>query len=713
MECESTQETHGESIGERSIRAPGAQAQSSPRPATPAADSPIVESDTSFAQRACDLSADSIHVFDLDLMNVVYINRRAVEFFGLTFEEAQSLGPRLIPSCVHPEDFPAFVHHLDHIDEQSSNGPFVIELRCRDHSGIWRWFSFREVVFKRRADGTIKQVMATGRDITDRREEQEALRRAKEAAEAATLAKSQFIAQVSHEIRTPLTAIMGYAELLVDGQASQPQRDEFARTVRSNGEHLLAVLNDTLDLSKIEAGRMTIEPIAVDLPQFIEQIAGPKRKRADAKAIRFRVTLDSPIPSTVQTDPTRLRQILLNLLTNALKFTEAGAVELSLRCDPVRGPMQRVEGWMLRWMVSDSGIGMSQEQIDSLFRPFTQADASHARLFGGTGLGLTIARHLARLLGGDLTVTSASGKGSRFCVTIPAGAVPGTQLVSDLSNLNAPAYAIESPLLKIALPGVRVLLAEDSIDIQKLVELCMRRAGVEIEIVDNGRSALAKVVGSMACGSPFHLVIMDGQMPLMDGYETTRLLREQGFTHPILALTASAMSQDRDRFLDAGATAFLRKPMRAGELIAAISRCLEGTTHKAAMPHIPAADSEESSAETELSPLDIRSQAGVESLLPVFIDDLEKKLGQLQMALRDQDLSLIGEIAHQIKGSAGIYGFPTISNAADTVLSTARSAKPDAPIERPLHRLIELCGRATRRRDALLDAENDDLIGQS
>jgi len=396
------------------------------------------------------------------------------------------------------------------------------------------------------------------------RANQERLRDAMESAEAANRTKGDFLANMSHEIRTPMTAIIGFADLLLDPQQSQSDRFDAIQTIRRNGEHLLGVINDILDLSKIDAGKMEVEHVWISPTQIIEEVRSLMQVRAAERAIDLRIEYSDLLPSRVQSDPLRMRQVLLNLVSNAIKFTEQGSVTL-------RVSMSREASTKLRITVADTGLGMTPEQLQKLFRPFTQADSSTTRRFGGTGLGLTISRSFARMLGGELTARSEPGVGSEFTFELATGDLAGVEMI------NAAMHAVA------AAPGAaggagessdlvrgRVLLAEDGPDNQRLITAHLRRAGVHVEIAGNGRLAVQMMDEASRSGRPFDLVLMDMQMPEMDGYTASSLLRARGFATPIIALTAHAMAGDRDRCLAAGCTDYLTKPINRGELI---SRC--------------------------------------------------------------------------------------------------------------------------------------------
>jgi signal transduction histidine kinase/ActR/RegA family two-component response regulator len=384
---------------------------------------------------------------------------------------------------------------------------------------------------------------------------------ANEAVREASRVKSLFLANMSHEIRTPMTAILGYADMLLEPGIPAPLRIAHLETIKRNGTHLLSIINDILDFSKIEAGQMSVECIETSPWQVLDDVVSLMRVRAAAKKLTLDVEFAFPMPRTIRTDPVRLRQILVNLVGNAIKFTREGGVRILVSVSPPGDarPQASVE-------VIDTGIGLTNAQQERLFQPFSQADSSTARRFGGTGLGLTISRRLARLLGGDIAVTSTPGEGSSFRLTIDPGSLADVEFVEhageamvELVGRDAGGESVlgdDAPLAH-----TRVLLAEDGPDNQQLIMYHLRRAGAAVEIAESGRAAVDLALAAAGSGRPFDLVLMDMQMPEMDGYEATAELRRRGYARPIIALTAHAMSGDREKCLNAGCDDFATKPI--------------------------------------------------------------------------------------------------------------------------------------------------------
>jgi len=418
-------------------------------------------------------------------------------------------------------------------------------------------------------DGTSHRFIELVEDIAQRKRAGALLQRAKEAAERASHAKTEFLANMSHEIRTPLTAILGYADLLLDG-AEPAQVQEAADTIKRNGQHLLAIINDILDISKIEAGRLEPEPRSCSPHRVVEEIVSLLRGRAEAKGLRMAADFDGPIPETIHTDPVRLRQILANLLGNAIKFTEIGGVRLVTRL--VRQPDAPP---LLRFDVRDTGLGLTENQIGLLFKPFSQADASIQRSYGGTGLGLAISRRLAELLGGGISVTSTPGIGSTFSVTVATGPLEGVRMVEGVQPAPlAPPSAVPDDIRL----ACRVLLAEDGPDNRRLISRVLGKLGAEVTVAENGQAALDAALAAQRDARPFDLILMDIQMPVMDGYEATGRLRQAGFTGPIIALTAHALLEDQQKCLAAGCDDYMSKPVVARDLVQRIAAHLARET---------------------------------------------------------------------------------------------------------------------------------------
>lgn len=393
--------------------------------------------------------------------------------------------------------------------------------------------------------------------ITNRKQAEADLIAAREAAEAANRSKSDFLANMSHEIRTPLTSILGYTDILSESTLSDDDRNFALTTIKRSGIHLLRVISDILDLSKIEAGKMTLERIPFSPAVIIEEVLSYFQEQAQSKNLMLTAVAEGLIPKTICSDPVRLRQILVNLIGNAIKFTEFGGIRVVVRLLPSTAD----EPSRLAFEIHDSGIGISGPQMQSLFAPFVQGDASTTRSSGGTGLGLAICRRMARLLQGDVTVDSILNAGSVFTVTIATGPLDGIDLTT---SLIVPTIVTPPPPSQ-KLAG-RILLAEDSPLNHRLISTLLTKAGAAVDIVENGQEAVEKAMAALA-SNPYDLVLMDIQMPIMDGYAASKALRKSGFKSPIIALTANAMIEDRQRCLAAGCNDFMTKPIDRTRLL--------------------------------------------------------------------------------------------------------------------------------------------------
>jgi len=431
-------------------------------------------------------------------------------------------------------------------------------------------------------DGEVVAAVCVARDVTERKHAMTELAKAKQAAETANKAKSEFLANMSHEIRTPMTAILGFADVL-SGNLSEPENVDAVHTIKRNGEHLLGIINDILDLSKIEAGKLQIERAPCSPAKILAEVASLMRVRAAAKNLLLEVEYAGPIPESIHSDPTRLRQILINLVGNAVKFTEVGTVRLlaSLLDEAGRPPK-------LKFDVIDTGIGMTEELVGRIFQPFTQGRMSTTRQFSGTGLGLTISQRLAQMLGGEVTVSSSLGKGSTFSVTVETGPLDGVAMLA--SPAEAVFQSSQQPYVSSdSKPRLNcsVLLVEDGPDNQRLISFLLKKAGADVTVAENGQVACEKALASLPgrgrrCSDPksaFDVILMDMQMPEMDGYEATRRLREAGYTGPIVALTAHAMKHDRQKCVDAGCDDYMAKPIDRQQLLKMVARFAERTEH--------------------------------------------------------------------------------------------------------------------------------------
>jgi PAS domain S-box-containing protein len=688
--------------------------------------------------------------------------------------------------------------------------PFDLTCQFVTAKGRHRWI--RVLGEPRREQGRASRIIGAFQDVTDAHEAADALREAKEAAEAANRAKSDFLANMSHEIRTPLNGVIGMTELLLDTPLIPEQRD-YAEIVRSSGESLLAVINDILDVSKIEAGHLQLESVEFNLRTLVEAAVDAVALRAAEKGLELWVDYDPAAPAAYRGDPTRLRQIMLNLLSNAIKFTDAGEVGMTISTD-VEG-----DAASLQIAVSDSGIGIAPDRVTALFAPFIQADSSTTRKYGGTGLGLSISKHLAEAMGGDISVDSAPGSGSTFrlavrldplhseaphamvrelaglrvLVAVPhprargilsrrltfegcdvtaadcaqealdryrsmtaAGHPPaavildhaledhdgpwlasairgfgtpppvfillrslavgggaGTQLMDRMISKPPKAAALVRALCELTrvplaaaperehsagrdLAGVRILLAEDNPVNQKLGRRLLEKAGAVVTLAANGLEALQALREA-----EFDAVLMDCQMPEMDGYDATRRLRSQpGHPNrgiPVIALTAHALAADREKCEAAGMNDYLTKPIDGVRLVQAVIQALrrDGGRRDAGGP--PLFSQSELAQQT-----DGDAEFGRE-LISLFVASSTDGLARMSTAVRDGELAQVRRLAHALYGGAAAVAAPALAQAARALEHADEADVPAA------HRALEAAHYATlsewRMRGWLDDAQ--------
>ena len=537
--------------------------------------------------------------------------------------------------------------------------------------------------------GVCRGVMVCGDDVTHLEEVKRQLSAAKEHADAASAAKSAFVANMSHEIRTPLNAVLGFADVLRRGLAQTREEEvEYLDMIHRSGQHLLELINDILDLSKIEAGRLEVERIPCHVHRLVFDVASVLKQRAHQRGIHLRTRFLTEIPEQIEGDPGKIRQIITNLVGNAIKFTEVGAVEIAVRLNRGRHPQLEIA-------VTDTGIGMNEQQQAKIFRAFEQADSSTTRRFGGTGLGLAISRQFAEAMGGALTVQSTEGKGSTFSLCLPIGSLQGVPMISpeEVSAQERSLEQADQPSAALRLPPVDVLVVDDGEENRRLIELVLRRAGAKVTTAANGRQAI-RALSRQA----FDLVLMDMQMPEMDGYEATTLIRQAGDMVPIIALTGNAMRGDQERCMQAGCTDFLTKPVNVDRLLSTAAKHVAppqpsavsephtanaaGSPQRQVLVQVHALASEAAAAARPDAPTDDRP---IHSSLPMDDDEFREIVSDFVARLRMQVVEMrrlcdlcswheLAALAHWLKGSGGMSGFDALTVPASRLQTAAESA---------------------------------------
>ncbi len=518
--------------------------------------------------------------------------------------------------------------------------------------------------------GNVVGSFAVISDISERKRAEEALALAKEAAEAANRAKSQFLANVSHEIRTPMSAVIGAAQMLFSSNLNDEQRD-YVSMINDSAESLLSIINDVLDLSKIEAVKMPIENIEFDLRKLLDEVMDLMSIEAAEKGLAINEFIVPRVPTSVSGDPLRLRQVLLNLINNAVKFTERGAIVLSINIEREDG-----DELCLRFDIIDTGIGMSPATRNHLFGKFMQADASTTRRFGGTGLGLAISKSLVELMGGEIGCESQEGRGSTFWFTFPTRSRSGHETGQAAQAQEASAIITRPTGEEESNP---VLVVEDTPDLQRLIRAQLRKLGLMAEIAADGVQAVHQFVTH-----EYAAILMDCHMPVMDGYQATAIIRdlekERGGHIPIIALTANALTGERQQCLDAGMDDYLAKPIRLEQLMEVLQNWLPRKGQSSAQSIITGsptcvarASTEPAASETHrvnpysvdinclrkylnLDSEDEDSRTSMRSIISDYIATGDERTNKLKKALAIDDAPSVVEIAHSFKASSAYMG---------------------------------------------------------
>ena len=588
---------------------------------------------------------------------IVFANRGYKEMFSLTSDQTIGLNPKSF--YVNPVEYEEIQSTLAH-GESILDKELSLKLTTGDI--LWVMASYFPIEFEGQP-----ATLGWFYDVTD-------IRQARELAEETTRLKSEFLSTMSHEIRTPMNGIIGMSDLLMDTPLDTQQTD-FIKTIRESSEILLSIINDILDFSKIEAGKMTLETIPFNLSDTLKTTQDILILKAQEKRIRLEKTFAPSLPPDLIGDPTRLRQVLINLIGNAIKFTSEGSVTLSVSH----------KGEKILFEVTDTGIGISPAAQKKLFTPFVQADGSTTRQYGGTGLGLTITKRLVELMGGEIGLRSTQGVGSTFWFTLP---LVEADIEPDASDSRSP--TVSNDFTQAVLSDAahyHLLLVDDNVINQKVATLQLQKLGYTVDTAANGLLALEAIKNAR-----YDLVLMDCQMPVMDGFEATRQLRQleqpTGNRLPVIAMTANAMEGDRQRCLDSGMDDYLTKPINTGHLTATLKRWLKGSSGSGAtLDETPANAIVQTDPEQEtlaeaielnrLTEMFGDDKAIIVDLLTMFQESLVDINTRLSIAISDQNINKTRDVAHEMKGSCANMGANNLSELAKSLEMMAKAGNVD------------------------------------
>lgn len=508
------------------------------------------------------------------------------------------------------------------------------------------------------------------------------LQMSKLAADAANEKKSAFLATMSHEIRTPLGVILGYADLL-ESQHLNEQNRIYAQSIQRNGQVLLALVNDILDLAKVESGKIEVEKRRLFVAPYFRELISQFQVKTTEKGISLRLVVEDQIPEVIETDDLRYRQVLTNLIGNAIKFTDHGGITVTLRLVHKQSELTEKSKWLLQALIQDTGPGIAPEHHDKIFEPFAQAAAYINRKFGGTGLGLSLARNLAEILGGELRLENSEvGLGSSFSMTIDPGDLTDVRLIDQTVIDNYKTYSTPPKMISGAnqLVHKSILLVEDFKDNQLMIKSILAHHGAIVDIACNGEEGV-----KMALSRSYDLIFMDIQMPILNGYEAISRLRLSGYDHPVVALTAEAMRGELERCREAGFDDYLAKPVSRLDLISIAKRYILGAKY--------VDQSEVEIAEIPLESMLIHDDV-VKELLDDFSERLQGREAEFRAYFHDKNWNEIGRLAHQISGVGGSFGYPELSATAKKLEIETREININTAA---IDSLIDELGRLARR----------------
>jgi len=511
-------------------------------------------------------------------------------------------------------------------------------------------------------------VLVSFDDITELEQKEIELLNSKLEAEEANKAKSSFLATMSHEIRTPMNAILGFTEILKRGYVKNEEESlKYLNTIHSSGKNLLELINDILDLSKVESGHLEVEQLSVEPYSTIYEVVEMLKVKADDKGLQLNFNVETKVPAKIMTDPVRLRQIVFNLIGNSIKFTEQGRVEVSCRYQKTK------EGSLLCIDISDTGIGMDETAQKNIFNPFVQADSTVTRRFGGTGLGLAISQKFARALGGDISVTSTPGKGSVFTASVATGDLKGIDFLTPEQIVQIQNEQIDADSSSWKLQAARVLIVDDGAENRELVSLLLTEAGVQVEQAENGQVGV-----DMAATTDYDVILMDVNMPVMDGFTAAGIIREKNAEVPIIALTANAMVGFEADCLEAGYSGYLSKPINIDQFMEMMIGLLGGQK----------VDAPKTLVTLGATPVEVVDNSPLISTLPAnnekfqkiiarFVLRLQEQLAAMSKAAKASDFAEVADLAHWLKGAGGTVGFAPFTEPAAQLEEWAKEQQQD------------------------------------
>ncbi len=619
------------------------------------------------------------------------VNPALCALLGYTEEELLKLDVKAVTA---PEDREATARVLAEVRSGKRQG-YEYEKRFirKDGSIIWAHVT---TVWLFGAQGKPLYAIGLVTDITARKEAERELKRAKESAERANQAKSAFLANMSHEIRTPLNGVLGMTEHVL-GTDLRPEQRECLEMSLNSARSLLRLLNDILDFSRLEAGKFTLRPAPFNLEELCDDAMKGFAVLAHEKGLTLSLTLEPDLPTALVGDSARVRQIVLNLLANAVKFTETGEVKLRVAlAEPVSGRNARV-----LFSVSDTGIGIPAKDQAAIFESFVQVDPSQTRRHGGSGLGLTICREIVTLMGGRIWVESEPDKGSTFSFTIPFalqrtdGAAPPTRSDAKGESRIAP-----------PLHHLRILLAEDDTVNQQLTRRILQGRGHRVEVVVNGKETLRRLAQE-----PFDLVLMDLQMPVMDGMEAVRRIRagSDGVLNtriPVLALTAHALPEVMDECLAAGMNGCLTKPIDLRRFVSSVEGLQIPPPAKEAPPPAPAIDVQDVLQRFG------GDRQGCRMIWSVFLEDAPKQVEQIEAMIRQNDTAVV-RAAHRFKGAASAVGAPALQHAALALERGASDGAEAESLQSLFAALQQEMVRVAQQLETLIQSDKEDTIDEN